>query len=64
MTETTSGRTADEATPAAPDALVPGGARAKAHGCLCSVLANAAYRSGTVEDPCVDPRCPMHAGQG
>lgn len=43
--------------------MAPGGPRAKARGCLCSVLANAAYRSGSAEDPCVDPRCPVHAGE-
>ena len=42
--------------------LAPGGPRAKAQGCLCSVLANVAYRSGQAEEPVVDPRCPMHAG--
>ncbi|OLL75252.1 hypothetical protein Ae168Ps1_3652 [Pseudonocardia sp. Ae168_Ps1] len=26
------------------------------------MLANAAFRSGAVDEPCVDPRCPMHAG--
>jgi hypothetical protein len=41
--------------------MAPGGPRAMAHGCLCSVLANAAYRSGADEAPIVDPRCPLHA---
>jgi hypothetical protein len=43
------------------DDLAPGGPRAKAHGCLCSVLANAAFRAGAESRPCIDPRCPMHA---
>lgn len=43
--------------------LAPGGPRAKAQGCLCSVLANAAFRSGQMDEPCVDPRCRLHAGE-
>ncbi|MER5670385.1 hypothetical protein [Pseudonocardia alni] len=42
------------------DDLAPGGPRAKAQGCLCSVLANAAFRAGAESGPCIDPRCPMH----
>ncbi len=62
--------TEDPSTPAvaAPDAdpepdmrMAPGGPRALAQGCVCSVLANAGYRAGVVEDPFVDPRCAMHA---
>ncbi|MBP2364438.1 hypothetical protein [Pseudonocardia parietis] len=64
MADGTSERAAQRPEPGVPDDLVPGGARAKARGCLCSVLANAAYRSGSVEDPCIDPRCPMHADPG
>ena len=56
MTEGTSGQAATT-----PDDLAPGGSRAKARGCLCSVLANAAYRAGAPEEPFVDPRCPLHA---
>jgi len=41
--------------------MAPGGPRALAGGCVCSVLANAGYRAGAAEDPFVDPRCPMHA---
>jgi hypothetical protein len=41
--------------------MAPGGPRALANGCVCSVLANSAYRAGAAEGPCVDPRCPMHA---
>lgn len=41
--------------------MAPGGPRAMAYGCLCSVLANAAYRAGAEEAPCIDPRCPLHA---
>lgn len=41
--------------------MAPGGPRAMAEGCLCSVLANAAYRAGADEAPCIDPRCPLHA---
>jgi hypothetical protein len=62
MTEATSGPGAQSPVPVSRDDLAPGGPRAKARGCLCSVLANAAFRSGAVDDPCVDPRCPMHAG--
>ncbi|MBC3194184.1 hypothetical protein H7X46_24325 [Pseudonocardia sp. C8] len=62
MTEATSGQEAERPKRDAPDDMAPGGPRAKAQGCLCSVLANAAYRSGAVEDPSIDPRCPMHAG--
>lgn len=40
--------------------MAPGGPRAMAQGCLCSVLANAAYRAGADESPCIDPRCPLH----
>lgn len=40
----------------------PGGRAAVDRGCTCSVLANAAYRSGAPgEQPFVDPRCPVHA---
>ena len=41
--------------------MAPGGPRALAGGCICSVLANAGYRAGVAEDRCVDPRCPLHA---
>lgn len=40
--------------------MAPGGPRALDHGCLCSVLANAAYRARADVDPFVDPRCPVH----
>lgn len=39
----------------------PGGATARTHGCVCSVLANAAYRSRQQSAPVVDPGCPLHA---
>jgi hypothetical protein len=39
----------------------PGGATAQAHGCVCSVLANAAYRRGQQSAPMVDPGCRLHA---
>jgi hypothetical protein len=39
----------------------PGGATARAHGCVCSVLANAAYRRGQQSAPMVDPGCQLHA---
>ena len=39
----------------------PGGATARTHGCVCSVLANAAYRSRQQTAPVVDPGCPLHA---
>ncbi|SHL19638.1 hypothetical protein SAMN05443637_120137 [Pseudonocardia thermophila] len=60
----------DEATAPATDArpidsaMAPGGPRALAAGCVCSVLANAAYRAGAAEEPCLDPRCVLHAGGG
>ncbi|TCK21257.1 hypothetical protein [Pseudonocardia endophytica] len=41
--------------------MAPGGPRAKSRGCRCSVLANAAFRSGQSDEPAVDPRCEMHA---
>ena len=42
-------------------ALAPGGHVAVSHGCRCSVLANAAFRSGAPsERPFVDPRCEVH----
>lgn len=45
----------------APDmSMAPGGSRALAHGCVCSVLANAGYRAGAADHPFVDPRCPLH----
>ncbi|GAA0899504.1 hypothetical protein [Pseudonocardia zijingensis] len=40
----------------------PGGQAARALGCLCPDLANATYRAGLEEAPCVDPRCPVHGG--
>lgn len=58
--------TEDATTPdtaeAPPDMdMAPGGPQALDDGCICSVLVNAAYRAGAVEDACVDPRCPLHA---
>jgi hypothetical protein len=58
--------TEDATTPdtaeAPPDmGMAPGGPRALADGCICSVLVNAAYRAGVGEDACVDPRGPLHA---
>lgn len=44
--------------------MAPGGPRAVARGCLCSILANAAYRAGAADEPLVDPRCPLHSGTG
>jgi len=38
----------------------PGGPQAIAHGCVCSVLANAAYRAGQAREPCIDPLCQLH----
>ncbi|MGI5127036.1 hypothetical protein ACQEVB_09515 [Pseudonocardia sp. CA-107938] len=51
----------DEATPETDMGMAPGGPRALAGGCICSVLANADYRAGVVDEPCIDPRCPLHA---
>lgn len=42
-------------------AEAPGGRAALARGCTCSVLANAAHRTGVPgEQPFVDPACPVH----
>lgn len=41
--------------------MAPGGPRAVSMGCLCSVLANAAFRARAEVHPCIDPRCPLHA---
>lgn len=54
-------QTAAEADPAPDMRMAPGGPRALAQGCVCSVLANAGYRAGVAEHPLVDPRCAMHA---
>ncbi|WP_168169564.1 hypothetical protein [Pseudonocardia sp. HH130629-09] len=61
MPEGTNGGGGPGPVPVPSGELAPGGPRAKAQGCLCSVLANAAYRSGAQALPCIDPRCPMHA---
>jgi hypothetical protein len=48
-------------TTASDPAMAPGGRAALEQGCTCSVLANAAYRSGAPgEAPFVDPHCPVH----
>ncbi len=54
----------DDRRRGAPDPRQAPGARAAVdRGCTCSVLANAAYRSGaTGERPFVDPQCPVHTG--
>lgn len=42
--------------------MAPGGPSALASGCVCSVLANAAYRAGASDEPpLIDPHCPLHA---
>lgn len=61
MSEGANGGGRPEPVPVPVDDLAPGGPRAKAQGCLCSVLANAAFRAGADSRPCIDPRCPMHA---
>lgn len=39
----------------------PGGRAALARGCLCSVLANAAFRAGSGDQPAlIEPGCPVH----
>ena len=39
----------------------PGGRAALARGCVCSVLANAAHRTGGVDEPpLIEPGCPVH----
>lgn len=45
-----------------PDA--PGSPAAVGLGCRCSVLANAAFRTGAAERPLVDPACAMHREAG
>jgi hypothetical protein len=40
---------------------LPGAQAAVQRGCVCSVLANAAYRTGASDVPLVDPECPLHA---
>jgi hypothetical protein len=40
--------------------MAPGAPRAVEQGCLCSVLANAAYRAHAEEHPFIDPECPVH----
>ena len=53
--------TAEQYVPWGDPALAPGGPRALARGCTCSVLANAAYRAGAPgESVFVDTRCPVH----
>lgn len=48
--------------PLSDPAMAPGGRTALTEGCICSVLANAAYRSGAPDEtPFIDPRCPLHA---
>ncbi|WP_145982615.1 MULTISPECIES: hypothetical protein [unclassified Pseudonocardia] len=44
--------------------LAPKGPEAKAHGCVCSVLANAAYRAGVDDHACIDPLCGLHVAAG
>lgn len=39
-----------------------GGAEARRQGCVCSTLANAAFRVGAATEPLVDPQCPIHSG--
>ena len=46
--------------PAGDVEMAPGGPGAVARGCLCSVLANAAFRARAEVEPFVDPRCPVH----
>lgn len=39
----------------------PGGRAALARGCVCSVLANAAFRAGSGDEPpLIEPGCPVH----
>jgi hypothetical protein len=52
-----SGRDAD---PPAVHDLPPGGPEARAQGCCCSVLANAAHRVDARLVALVDPACPVH----
>jgi hypothetical protein len=42
----------------------PGSQAAIKRGCTCSVLANAAYRTGAADTPLIDPDCPVHAARG
>jgi hypothetical protein len=54
-------RAAQHADPEADGAMAPGGHAARALGCLCPDLVNAAHRAGAAEPPCIDPRCTVHA---
>jgi hypothetical protein len=50
----------DRAVGSADRDMAPGAPRAVDQGCLCSVLANAAYRAHADTEPFLDPRCPVH----
>ncbi|WP_285659276.1 hypothetical protein [Actinomycetospora sp. NBRC 106375] len=50
--------TSTPAPAAAP--LLPGSPAARAAGCACSVLANAAYRCGASTSPLIEPTCVVH----
>lgn len=56
-----SGWAAEDRSTARGGDMAPGGPRAVAMGCLCSVLANAAYRAHADAEPFLDPTCPVHA---
>jgi hypothetical protein len=43
------------------DSFLPGSREAIRQGCLCSVLANASYRTGATKNPFIDPGCALHS---
>lgn len=54
---------APAATDRWPADALPGSQAAVQRGCLCSVLANAAYRTGASDLPLIEADCPLHAQQ-
>ncbi|MFC5139906.1 hypothetical protein ACFPK1_16825 [Actinomycetospora rhizophila] len=48
--------------PAGAAILLPGSPAARAAGCGCSVLANAAYRCGASTSPLIEATCPVAHG--
>ncbi|MDD7939509.1 hypothetical protein PHK61_13885 [Actinomycetospora lutea] len=59
------GTDVDPAPPAPTGAaiLLPGSPAARAAGCGCSVLANAAYRCGASASPLIEATCPIAHGE-
>ena len=53
----------DPTAPAGAAILLPGSPAARAAGCGCSVLANAAYRCGASTSPLIETTCPVAHGE-